>query len=503
MASKSVPITESERAKIHEEALEDLAATLDRLKAMYEQYFLGIAKVAPGPLHAEVERKLRDLTQANIRQTRLRYMLVSLQQKFSSYNAYWRRTLREIESGRYVRNLSKIGRDSIAKGVPIPEEILAAMPKRMREQVIRDRDAALARAGRRKGGPSGEFATEEATDQDAFLNLGDGDVEEAPLHLEDDEPAEIREPVAIRETIRRPAPNRPHQLTKDDADFDLDAFFAQVESEPDPPPPPRPSAARVAGAQPGRPSASAMPPPRPSAPALPPDAPVTPAPTSTMPGVARIQSRAMPPVIVGQPRAPAPPPPPPTDPLAPPPRPSTRPMGSASPQGGFPINPRTTPGIAPVKAPLIISQPPPVRPPDAPAPPPPPTQSLPRVPSPRQASQNARPLTIQPGISEAHPAAPVQTVSSGQFKRAETPAPALRPPPGMSDADVNALHANYIKAKQLVGEDAGPGSRDKLLRTINAQAPKIMDQYKADAVDFSVVVKDNQVIIRAKPKGKP
>ena len=40
----------------------------------------------------------------------------------------------------------------------------------------------------------------------------------------------------------------------------------------------------------------------------------------------------------------------------------------------------------------------------------------------------------------------------------------------------------------------------KLLRTINAQAPKIMEQYKAKGVNFTVVVKDNQVIIRAKPK---
>ena len=32
------------------------------------------------------------------------------------------------------------------------------------------------------------------------------------------------------------------------------------------------------------------------------------------------------------------------------------------------------------------------------------------------------------------------------------------------------------------------------------QAPKIMEQYNAKGVDFSVVVKDNQVIIRAKPK---
>jgi hypothetical protein len=84
------------------------------------------------------------------------------------------------------------------------------------------------------------------------------------------------------------------------------------------------------------------------------------------------------------------------------------------------------------------------------------------------------------------------------------PRPALaapqKPPPGMTDADVNALYAKYVKAKEMVGEKIGPGEHNKLLKTINAQAPKIMEQYKAKGVDFSVVVKDNQVIIRAKPK---
>lgn len=70
----------------------------------------------------------------------------------------------------------------------------------------------------------------------------------------------------------------------------------------------------------------------------------------------------------------------------------------------------------------------------------------------------------------------------------------------MNDADVNALHAKYLKAKAMVGETPGPGSYAKLLQTINAQAPKIMEQYKAKGVEFSVVVKDNQVIIKAKPK---
>jgi len=80
------------------------------------------------------------------------------------------------------------------------------------------------------------------------------------------------------------------------------------------------------------------------------------------------------------------------------------------------------------------------------------------------------------------------------------PEPHQAPPPGMSNADVDALYAKYVKAKQTLGEEAGPGAYGKLLKTINAQAPKIMEQYQSKGVDFSVVVKDNQVIIRAKPK---
>jgi hypothetical protein len=42
------------------------------------------------------------------------------------------------------------------------------------------------------------------------------------------------------------------------------------------------------------------------------------------------------------------------------------------------------------------------------------------------------------------------------------PAPSERPeraalPPGMSDADVQALYTKYVKAKQILGEEAEPG----------------------------------------------
>lgn len=114
------------------------------------------------------------------------------------------------------------------------------------------------------------------------------------------------------------------------------------------------------------------------------------------------------------------------------------------------------------------------------------------------------PFPRAPSEKPAPTPAPAQR-ATGPIPRPPTAQPArptapLKPPAGMSEADVNALHAKYVKAKEMVGEKVDAGSREKLLKTINQTAPKIMEQYKASSVDFSVVVKDNQVIIKAKPK---
>jgi hypothetical protein len=114
------------------------------------------------------------------------------------------------------------------------------------------------------------------------------------------------------------------------------------------------------------------------------------------------------------------------------------------------------------------------------------------TPPPRATTTPGRP--VAPSASRPNQAVAGRTGSSPAM-------PARRPPPpGMTDDDVNNLYAKYVKAKEMVGEATGPQTYGKLLNTINAQAPKIMEQYKAKGVDFSVVVKDNQVIIRAKPK---
>jgi hypothetical protein len=125
-----------------------------------------------------------------------------------------------------------------------------------------------------------------------------------------------------------------------------------------------------------------------------------------------------------------------------------------------------------------------------------PTPSVPRERAVPSAEQTLAPERV-PSSERRAPQRPAAGPSGGER---DTPGPRQGPPPGMSDAEVNALYAKYVQAKQTLGEDAGPGAYGKLLKTIHAQAPKIMEQYNAKGVDFSVVVKDNQVIIRAKPK---
>jgi hypothetical protein len=619
-----------------EEVLDYVDKTLDRTKVLYEQYFLGMQKQPPTQLHTDVERRLRELQQLNIRNTGLRYRFATIQQKFGSYNSYWRRTVRQIENGTYIRNLAKISRNAALTGEEVPEEILAAMPKRMREQVKRDRDQALAVKRRRE--------------QEAGVDVDTGDLDDAAVI--NSSPPKITRPPPMQKGT--------HLLGGDDGDFDIEAFFASVtdekpsakpihepepkdeDTQPNAMPPTRPShpartmpIARVAAAGnlpravpriveddptgvheqraprvvedeptgvvspapralPGLPTrasvvpgvtslapsanprgSTATPPagtsteapsdldalwpassaPGARAPTAKPDAPVSRPPTATpdafasrpptatpdafasRPPTATPTSRpptaqpdaaaSRPPTMVNAPRPPASPEVQAKTqavPVVPPPRTATPPPIPRAASQAIPRVPITgEPRMPAVPGRPGIPTPPPSGLPSVPPPgqrtqampvvPMPPKPGVPSIPKPGAGtapSQQSRPNPIAPGAASGRQAIPVESMQ-GPFERTPVapkpvPAPkpveqpAQRPPPGMNEADVNALYAKYVKAKEMLGEDAGPGAYGKLMKTINAQAPKIMEQYKAKGVEFSVVVKDNQVIIKAKPK---
>ena len=344
MASKSAYQASEKGAEI-EEQLDSLETLLERLRATYEQYFLGIQKLAPSQLHTDAERKVRDLTQVQIKNTALRYRFATLSQKFGAYNMYWKRTLRMIEQGRYVRDLQRIKRAAEKSGEEIPEEILAAMPKMMRERVMRDR-ANVKKVAERQG--------------------------------------KIAGPTETRASGR--TPGNVHRL--DEAlvpdDVDVDGLFASLTKEAEE----ALDAAPIIHARPPRRDTDAAPPPP-----MEPEEP----------------TRIRPPINTARP----PPPPPPV----PPPRPRTQ--------------------------------------------------------------QAAAPPAARPGTP---------------------PTSSLGPPPGMNDDETRALYNRYLKARELCGEKNEGVTYDKLLRTLRSQSTKIMSDHKAKGVEFGVVIKDNKVVLKAKPK---
>src|SRR5215813_6255099 len=111
-----------------EEVLNDLEHKVERLKILYEQYFMGIEKIEPQTARKEIPRKVMELTQFEIRNTALRYRFHALNQKFGAYTTYWNRTMREIENGTYFRSVARATRVAVERGVEMPDEVLRALP---------------------------------------------------------------------------------------------------------------------------------------------------------------------------------------------------------------------------------------------------------------------------------------------------------------------------------------------------------------------------------------
>lgn len=381
-----------------DELLGDLEKLVDRLRVMYEQYFLGIQKAAPSHMHADAERRIRDLTILQIRNTGQRYRLATLTQKFGSYNSYWKRTVRDIEAGRYIRDLSRIQRQSANSGEEIPEEVLAAMPKRMRQMIERDRKAANAAAGRRAATSAGNSAPPPANAAGAAAKP------RSSTHALDE------------------------ALLGDD--FDIDAMFKSVASTTIPPPLATPRTRTGPRKRPTSNSDLMYPRTRTGNPAR------MGAPSTTPPPLTSAASRAAAPLYL-------------TD---------DDDIVSAPPN-------RRAPTAAPPPAP---TRPPTLAPPSRTNPPP----------MPPRASTSSPPA--------ARPIAP--------------PAPAAPPPPGMSESETRALYAKYVKAREVVRDGSETMSYDRLVRHLRQQAPKIMEAHKSRGVEFGIVIKDNKIVIKAKPK---
>jgi hypothetical protein len=119
-----VPPQKEEQPLDVETLLSELAVKVERVKVLYEQYFMGIEKIEPQVSRKDIQRTMLMLQQMYIRNTGLRFKFNTLLQKWNIYITYWNRILREIEAGTYTRHLARAQRAAAREGKAMPEELL-------------------------------------------------------------------------------------------------------------------------------------------------------------------------------------------------------------------------------------------------------------------------------------------------------------------------------------------------------------------------------------------
>jgi hypothetical protein len=90
--------------------LEALEGALAELRAHYEQYFLGVERQPPNKAYDTVRQRLARLGTSFVRSAALKFRIQALQQRFTTYDRLWKRTLSEMENGTYRRDLFKARR---------------------------------------------------------------------------------------------------------------------------------------------------------------------------------------------------------------------------------------------------------------------------------------------------------------------------------------------------------------------------------------------------------
>lgn len=85
--------------------VEALEPRVERLKSLYQQYFMGIEKIPPNVLRKDVDRTIWRLRKLRFQSTRLRFKFQQIIQRYNTYQQYWKRVMREMEAGTYHRDV--------------------------------------------------------------------------------------------------------------------------------------------------------------------------------------------------------------------------------------------------------------------------------------------------------------------------------------------------------------------------------------------------------------
>jgi hypothetical protein len=131
--------------------LEELERKMDRLRVLYENFFMGVDRTPPNVPRRDLNRLVLEMQQTPIKNATMRFRFQTLLQRWVLLTTYWNRTLREIEMGTYRRDLDRANRHLAAKGgAPMTEDEalrLGIPATRAKAFVARHNQQAAARAG--------------------------------------------------------------------------------------------------------------------------------------------------------------------------------------------------------------------------------------------------------------------------------------------------------------------------------------------------------------------
>ncbi len=131
LVKKAPALTFSATREGIEARLGELELKVDRLRSMYESYFMGMERMPPNALRRDMNRMMLELQQVPIGNASLRFRFQALSQKWVLHTTYWNRTMREIEAGTYRRDVARAQRHLSERGGVLTEEqaIAIGIPK--------------------------------------------------------------------------------------------------------------------------------------------------------------------------------------------------------------------------------------------------------------------------------------------------------------------------------------------------------------------------------------
>lgn len=424
------------------ETLNDLEQRVERLRALYEQYFMGIEKIEPTVPRKEVERRFWTLRRAQIRNTAMRFKLNTINQRYNTYQQYWQRCLREIEAGTYRRHVAKAEKRFGAEALTIAAR--KRLTKKQQEDVEKKREAE----------EKAQRALEQMPDIDVF------DVE-VDVDMSDVEGDELFAPARSPARAPQPAARRKQAHALDELD-DLESLMG-LDAGP---------TVRAASSYP-----AAIPAPQQPRRVAPPAAPPPAAarrPSNDFGDIGGVFSEDDDDQTAPHQRLPSPPRVPPPPPRVPP-APRTSQSAPRPPQPTAPAPPPAH-STRPARPPAPARPLPPQRP-SAPLPP--------RAPSP-------------PQRAAAAPTGPKPPAAARPAPAARSASPTRQ---DLSDDRVKEIYREYVNAKRKCNESTSSVTEANLARSLRSSAEKLSKKHKGKRVDYEVVIKNGHAVLKPVVKG--